>query len=239
MNRNTQTIEQIVAEVVRRLSQLAEASPATSAAAGAAPKSPSPPPAPPKPVAGSDTLVLDAHVITTATIHGRLKGIRRVVVEHHAVVTPSVKDVLRKQNIRLEHQEATLPGSNSSDLTVVRFTRGDDATRATATLPLPVDAAEQLPCELPAAVAAAAQAVESTDRISILVTDESLAAACLLNRSSHVRAARVRSAEETKQAIRAIGANVVVIDPRDVTANQWNAVVKVFGQDLPRGVPVW
>ncbi len=259
MNLDSRTIERIVAEVVRRLSQMAgsstaaDAPPALKAAAppssaalpspapsSAAPSSaalPSPALPTPAPSPSPDTLALDARVITTATIHGRLKGIRRVITEQRAVITPSVRDELRKRNIRLERQESSGSDDNSGDLTIVRCTRDGDAVRATAALPLPARAVERSVDDLSAAVTCAATTVRGSERVAVLMTDEPLAAACLLNRDSAVRAVYARSVDELRQAIAAIGVNVLVIDPRDMTVNQWQVAVKVFRSGLPRVCP--
>ena len=230
MNRDSQMIEKVVAEVLRRLSALGETPRDDSAAAAT-------PPAPPVPAPGPDALVLDARVITTATIHERLKGVRRVVVDQHAVVTPSVKDELRKRNIRLERQDASAEASDSAELAVVRYTHGDDAVRTAATLPLPANAVDRVHDDLAAAVACVSKRVRDGKQVVVLLTDETLQAACLLNRSPDVRAAIAVTANDVRQAVSAIGVNVLVIDPRAMTENQWIVAVRQFMEDLPRRCP--
>jgi hypothetical protein len=235
-------VDQIVAEVVRRLREVAgqPAAASSTAASGAAAPSPAqsaPPPKPkpqPEKSVQPDTLVLDARVVTTDTVYGRLQGIRKVVVPPRAVVTPSVRDDLQKRRIRLEFQEPDAQEVGPGDLTVVRFTRNTDASRASGTLPLPGGAKEHVVDELSAAVSLATQAVQTTQQLSVCLTDETLAAVCLLNRSHAVRAVQVRTADDVRRAVAAIGANVLVVDPRDMTANQWNVALQVFRKDLPR-----
>ncbi len=222
-------IEQIVAEVVKRITELTVTS--TPAATDAKPQMAEPV------TAAAHELVLDARVITTATTHGRLQGIRSVLVDQRAVVTPSVKDELRKRGIRLEYREAHVGNSAAANLRVVRYLRLPEATRAAATLPLPSGAAERVHGELAPAVQCCAGSVVDSGHVAVLLTDESLAALCLLNRSSHVRAAAVRMADDVRQAISAIGANVLIVDPRDVTANQWNVMIQEFRSNLPRACP--
>lgn len=235
MNVDPQALEQIVAEVVRRLSQLA-ATP--SAAVPASEPVGLAKTAPVRPKPSSDTLVVDARVISTATIHNRLKGIRTVVVGPRAIVTPSVRDELDKRHIRLEREPMDGTPACAGSLTVVRCPRAADAARADSTLPLPADAAEHHRPDLAAAVAEATGSVSDASQVAVIVTDLVVAATCLLNRTPHVRAAQVRTVEETRHAIAAIGANVLVIDPRDTTANRWSAIVKEFCKDLPRNCPV-
>ncbi len=236
---DAQRIEQIVAEVVRRLSELSTASAVPAPAAAAASNPAAPKPAAPKPAAPalpSDTLVLDVRVISTDTIRGRLQGIRTLVVPRRTVVTPSARDELHKRHVRLEHQAAPATTDQPAELTVVRYTHAADAARACATLPLPSGASEQLRDDLAAAVSVANEAVRCSHRVAVLVTDQTLAAVCLLNRAPHVRAAVARHVDDVPRAIAAIGVNVLIVDPRLMRANQWNVALQVFLQDLPRRV---
>lgn len=77
MQLSNEQLEWIVREVVRRLT------------AGAA-----------APDAG-DALRVQDRVVTTATVKGRLNGVRRLVVSKGAIVTPSVRDDLRERQITL------------------------------------------------------------------------------------------------------------------------------------------
>jgi hypothetical protein len=49
-------------------------------------------------------LTLADDVITTRTLEGRLDGVRRVLVEQRAVITPLVRDELKQRNIELVRQ---------------------------------------------------------------------------------------------------------------------------------------
>ena len=92
MTVDTIHLEWLVAEVIRRLQKLAEVTP-----------NPRPPRQPPLRRNGpSRDLVLDTRVVTLAAIERQLANVQRVLVRPGAVVTPSVKDDLRKRHIRLE-----------------------------------------------------------------------------------------------------------------------------------------
>lgn len=75
-------IEFIVREVIRRLTSAA-GDPSRSEA---------------------DTVNLDERLVTMATLDGRLANARRLVVAKKAVVTPAVKDELKKRQITLEYE---------------------------------------------------------------------------------------------------------------------------------------
>ena len=90
--RDSDWIETIVAEVVRRL--LAQGV-AVSGVDGNV----------------QDHLEIDDSVVALATLSGRLDGICRLVVKTDAVVTPSVRDELRQRNIALVRHPADVSGT--------------------------------------------------------------------------------------------------------------------------------
>ena len=68
-----------------------------------------------KPVAESEPIVVDekelvveSRVLSLAELKDRLDTVRKIVVSPKTVVTPSVKDVLRKRNIELAIKTATI-----------------------------------------------------------------------------------------------------------------------------------
>ena len=55
--------------------------------------------------AADDDLRLPERLITRATLQGRLAGVRRIIVEPRAIVTPAVRDELRDQAIELVRRQ--------------------------------------------------------------------------------------------------------------------------------------
>jgi hypothetical protein len=77
-----QQVEWIVVEVLRRLG-VADAEHRSTSAAPAG------------------ELRLTERVVTLRSIEGKLAGVRRIVVEQRAVITPAVKDELKQRTIEL------------------------------------------------------------------------------------------------------------------------------------------
>ena len=50
------------------------------------------------------TVKLTERLVTMATLEGRLANVKRLIVAKKAVVTPLVKDELRKRKIELEYE---------------------------------------------------------------------------------------------------------------------------------------
>jgi len=74
-------VERIVLEVIRRLGLLDQ-----------------------KPVHPAADLRLDQRVITMDTIKGKLTSVSRLVVSGRSVITPAVRDELKRRNIELIRQ---------------------------------------------------------------------------------------------------------------------------------------
>ena len=83
-------VEFIVQEVLRRLKS-------AGFLTGGSPLNPST-------EASSRELVLEERLVTLATLHGRLNGVEQIVVKRKALITPAVRDELKKRNIVLRHQ---------------------------------------------------------------------------------------------------------------------------------------
>ena len=97
---NANLIDEIVREVLRRLSQsdlrdgtvLRRDSPSNTATLATTASS-------------AKTLCLSGRVISHAMLDGQLSGVKRVQVGERAVVTPLAKDLLREKRIPLERSE--------------------------------------------------------------------------------------------------------------------------------------
>jgi hypothetical protein len=232
MTADTINLEWLVAEVIRRLQKLSDvtASPAASAAA--------PPAAVPEEDRTARDLVLDTRVVTLAAIERQLANVQRVLIRPGTVVTPSVKDDLRKRNIRLEFlAEPAATDKAAEELTVARCTRTAEAARAAGSLAHPAGATVTVFDDLRSAAQTVAGIVSDARRIAVLLTDDPLAAVCLANRCPAARAAWVRDAAELREAMTAIGVNVLVVHPGTITRATWSELLTVFRQDLPRRSP--
>jgi hypothetical protein len=90
-------VERIVLEVIRRLDLLStdSAGVAVGEQTGVAPS---------KHSSTTAELTISDKVITMRSVEGRLAGIERLVVAAKAVVTPAVKDELKKHKVQLVRQ---------------------------------------------------------------------------------------------------------------------------------------
>ncbi len=75
-------VEYIIREVIRRLTAMANDTSRTD----------------------GDTVKLTERLVTMATLDGRLANMKRLIVGKKAIVTPLVKDELKKRKISLEYE---------------------------------------------------------------------------------------------------------------------------------------
>jgi hypothetical protein len=246
-------IEWIVAEVVRRLSRLAD---------GPAKQKPLPTePLPtatlptetlptetelkeaesaPGPAQKTGDLVFESTLLTLASLEGKLHGVRRLLVPTKTVVTPAVRDELRKRKIRLEKGAvATACRTSAAPLWIGQSTQSPEATRRAEAL---VEAQDHATCSASDLRLVIRQLVDAMDRepelTAILLTDQPLLAACLANRHAALRAVVGNSLDAARTAVRKIAANVLVVEPTCVTPFVWKQLIQSFAPSVPRDVPV-
>jgi hypothetical protein len=69
---------------------------------------------PPDNLPPAGELAVDSRVVSLAGLQGRLEGVRRLVVAPGAVVTPSVRDELRRRNVAVVRGRAAAPPSGGA-----------------------------------------------------------------------------------------------------------------------------
>ena len=214
-------IERIVREVMAQLSQ-ASAPAAT--------------PAPAAPVDATlavsrghiGDLVVDARVVTLESIAGRLNGAKQLVVPPGALVTPSVRDELRRRGIVLRQESAAKTSqslasvllvvgrtSHKPDLTVQMLRQEGISVKTESTNCL-IKATDML------AAAAAARS------LGVLWTRHTAVAMCLANRNKNLRAVLAAGVPATATAVAAVAANVLVVDPTAGTMYEKKQVLRAF-----------
>jgi hypothetical protein len=198
----TADMERIVREV---MAQLGVASQAVAALAPAAAAD-----APP-----DGDVFIDSRVVTLELIAGRLQGAKQLLVPPAALVTPSVRDELRRKGVALIRgsSAAGLRKEAPGLLLVVGRTR-QNPTAAVQTLAqegIRVQT-ETSDCMI-ASTDKLAAAVAAGQWLGVLWTQHTAAGLCLANRQPGIRAVLATGVSATAAAISAVGANVLVVDP--------------------------
>jgi hypothetical protein len=222
-------LEAIVREVLSRLQQLGgeqAGGPAASREAGG-----TPPPRPTASPAGrSDQLQLEQRTITLGLVQGRLRGVKEVLVPAGAVVTPSVRDELRKRQIPLRVQNpATDAARQPAGLVLGVAGPTAVAEAALAVVQAESAAAKQIAgdCVLDV-VQRVTQIMGDDNQIGLVLTDRPAVALCLANRQRRIRAAWGVNAAAVRQSAQLIGANLLVVDPSQHGLYELRGIIRAF-----------
>jgi len=158
-------IERIVAEVLRRLRE----------ADGADGK---------RSVHGDPVLRLANSVISLTTIEGKLDKVKQLIVPPKAVVTPSVRDELKRHNIKLVREIPVRTAQTTRQILLANLTNRDMARTIRQ---LNRDVVTLHRQELKSTVAEMARQLAS-DSVGIVISDAPEQAVWLANRHDNVRA---------------------------------------------------
>ncbi len=221
-------LEAIVREVLRRLAQLGGD---RTDSAGAKPPSPTQAaPAIPSVASEPGQLQLQERTITLGLVAGRLQGVKQVLVSPGAVVTPSVRDELRKRQIALRFTAEPAAGLPATTGLVLGVAAGSHVTgSALAAVQAEAGNAERIDrdCVLEV-VRQVSQAVASQRRIGLVLTDRPTVALCLANRQANIRAAWGVSVDSVREAAKLIGANLLVVNPTRHGVYELRGMIREF-----------
>ena len=243
MAQNAADIERIVRDVLADLG-LAPAAhePSVVDSASAvglvepAPEPAKPPSSPPRPV--GDVVVAD-RVVTLAGIGERLTSARRLVVPPRAVVTPAVRDELRRRNVTLVFEEKTknvAAACRKVALTVLG-SRIDPKSLAEELKRqgMPVEV-QRFDC-LIRANDDMARRLANTGTAGVILSNYGAVAMCLANRNQGVRAIMASDESRTATDAVSVGANLLVLEPRRMAPEAMRKIVIAFCQQGPGECP--
>jgi hypothetical protein len=223
-----EAVRAIVAEVLRRIGPMVKSDmPATPPTASQA----STPSATPAPAVGG--VSLPGRVISLALLEKLPAGTGRVTVEATAVITPSAREYARDKGLVIERLAAA--GSGAAAMSVPFFVAhaecGGDAAARAAAIARAAPAAAQLPATGLADVVTALALHASRDGArGILLTGKPAVACVLANRSASLRAVTARDTAGLLAAAAECSANLLVVDPRALSAVSLDRVAGDFAR---------
>ena len=181
-------------------------------------------------------------LVTLASLEGRLDDVREVVITPNAVVTPSVRDLLYKKEIRLQTSGFKLqekvsivnPEARSSKTETWKVWLGlHDLKREPETLLNYLQGngsfvKASFRCIIATVEAAVKQLCESQNNRAIIATNYAAAAMVLANRYASVRAIVGNSPEQTVQDAAQVGANLLVLSVDRLGAYRMREIARAF-----------
>ena len=227
-------IERIVREVLAELgvAPMGSAAPAVDRDSAKTPPAAAPLPAP-------DEVVVNSQVVTMEDVAGRLAAARRLVVPPRAVVTPAVRDELRRRNVTLVRATASPSrrAAVSRLVLVAARTKRDPVTLVRALGQEGVQVEQHAADCLIAATDRLAGELVKPDTLGLLWTRHTASGLCLANRHPGVRAVLGTDVPATGSAVEAVGANLLVLDPVVGTAFQQRQILSEFCRGGVRQCP--
>ena len=214
---STEDIQRIVREVMAQLG--------TASIRAAAPA-----PADAPPAVGDGNVFVNSRMVTLESIAGRLHGAKQLTVPLGALVTPSVRDELRRKGVALVRGSAGAAERKglARVLLAVSLSRHDPAAVVQMLTREGVDVQTDTSDCLIAATDKLAAAVASGQALGLLWTRHVAAGLCLANRHAAVRAVLAAGVSATAAAVSAVGANVLVVDPAVGTAYEKRHILRDF-----------
>lgn len=197
----------------------------------ALPAAPAPAPAAAATIAAEGELRIGARVVSMADLPDRLAGVCRVVVPADAMVTPLVRDELQRKNIALVYERPRSAARPAAGARLVLVTLGGSYDPAGLVRSLRADGLEvDSHCAdcLAAASDLVAAEVAGGGALGAVLTRHAAVALCLANRLPGVRAVQAVDAAQAGAAAGSVGANVLVISPREMPPYQLGRVLRDF-----------
>lgn len=237
----TINIDDVVREVLAQLGLATEGVSSTNGKAEVkdtsvvASQPPQEPPAPQlsKPATADGELAVQSRVVALAELKDRLAGIRKLIVPPQAIVTPAVRDELRRRNIALVvGQKSSVPSNTEGTRLVLMVTHAamDPAGLVAAlksegigvevqTSDCLIRATDQLAVDL------------KGNGLGVLATPYAPAGLCLANRLAGVRAVLGLDARTVAADTASVGANLLVVNPAVLGLFQLRQLVSRFYQE--------
>ncbi len=206
----------------------AEVAPSVPEPVCAAPAAPSP-----------DELFLSGRVVTMGELPDRLDAVRRVVVPRGAVVTPAVRDELIRRNITLTFADMSegRPAAPVRLVVVATGTRFDPTALAAGLTRDGLNVEHSASDCILASTDQLAAEVAKPNTLGLLLTRHTAAGLCLANRLGGVRAVAGADAPTVAAAAAAVGANLLVADPKAGTFFQLKQMITEFCRSGVRACP--
>lgn len=180
----------------------------------------------------SSTITLTNRVVTMNDVAGHLATMRRLIVSRRAIVTPAVVDMLIRRGIALDRQETKADRTVKMRLSLISMGLEFDAAALTAVLAREGFCIEDARSDcLIAATDQLAEEVKLPETLGVVLTPHVAAGLCLANRHAGVRAA------SDLAAVSAVGANVLILDPRELSFFRLKQILGDFARGGVRPCP--
>jgi len=186
-------------------------------------------------------LVVEHAVVSLADVQGKLTGVTRLVVGRGAVITPAARDELNKHKVAIASR-VSQPTDKSvgAKLLLGSAETNYESTWLVAALRKERVEIEQLPhVGLTGVLDELCEAIFKGGQRGVLLTSQAAAAVCLANRHHGVRCVLATSVRGTAEAVDAVGANLLIVDPDGRSVFELRSLVRQLARAAALCPPRW
>jgi hypothetical protein len=177
-------------------------------------------------------LRVEQRVVTMATLAGALESVRRVVVPPGAVVTPAVREAIKKRGLELCYGARASGPAAASDKRSLLVGIGAVKSPPTALQKAIIEEYRGAEfCEkdcLIQVTRTVTQAVAAGHRLGVIVTQRPAVAVCLANRQAAVRGVWGASVSVVAAAAQTAGANLLIVSPTEHSLHELRSMLREF-----------
>ncbi len=221
-------IESIVVEVIRRIAETASR--------------------PAIPPASTGDWAINTRLLSLRQLPESLDEIRRVILHPATVVTPAVRDELRRRRITIAHTESAQGVAHPQSAEQARDVRTTGPTILIWNSNCPaswtrawqrsgLQVIGEMNPTVPALIERMVQHARGNDRCTVVVTSEPAVAVCTANRQPNLRAIAPLEGQTLDATLRSLAANVLVWPDRPATLARLAAAAQLLwncqGQTVP------
>ena len=193
-------------------------------------------------------LAIGSPVVSLRQLEGRLENVRQLVVPCGAVLTPSVRDLLREKKIALTFSAANVEKRADAQCGGIRLSlmttlvkpslKFDPAALLRGLQNDGIDVDESTSNCLIETTDRFAALVDDGPALGAIVTSHPAPALCLANRLQGVRAIGPDTVENVSREAKGIGANLIVVDPAGRGIFETRQIIREFYLGGPYECPV-
>jgi len=173
-------------------------------------------------------------IVTASMLEDLARAGREIVLDRNALITPAAQDWLRHRNYPVVWRDAGEDSSAAMGLVANLSTPMVRSIYAALQRSVALGEPIEIGGDLASVICGVRRLCEAIAagrwQRGVVLTDEAAAAVCGANKHAGIRAALANQLSAVHQAVHAIGANVLVIEPSVGTYHQIRQVVQWFAR---------
>lgn len=175
--------------------------------------------------------------VNSRALANRLQDVKKVLIPRGAIVTPAVRELLHQQKIPLVVMTEPRQSAHAVAVAVGVVAARYDASALVRSLAQEFNVQQLAGTDLVTVVDELADLVTKGGYLGLLFSQQSISALCLANRHGGVRAAAAVDRDAVREALDAVGVNLLIVNPARTPIGELNRVATYFCREGPKPCP--